>query len=52
MGMVSSTDGEKRNAYVFLLGKPGGKISLGGPRRRRMNNTNKDLEEKELGGMD
>jgi hypothetical protein len=29
-----STNGAKRNAYIILVGKPEGKIPLGRPRRR------------------
>jgi hypothetical protein len=31
MGRASSTDGEKRNAYRILVGKPEGKRPLGKP---------------------
>jgi hypothetical protein len=34
MGSTSSTNGEKRNAYRILVGKPGGKTPLGRPRHR------------------
>jgi hypothetical protein len=34
MGRACSTDGEKRNAYRILVGKPEGKRPLGRPRRR------------------
>jgi hypothetical protein len=34
MGRVYSTNGEKRNAYKILVGKPEGKIPLGRARRR------------------
>jgi hypothetical protein len=37
--------GEKRNAYRILVGKPGGKIPLGRPRRRWVNNIKMDLRE-------
>jgi hypothetical protein len=43
MGRACSTNGEKRNAYMILLGKPGGKRPLGRPRRRWMNNIRMDL---------
>jgi hypothetical protein len=33
-----STDGEKRNAYRLLVGKPEGKSPLGSPRRRWLDN--------------
>jgi hypothetical protein len=34
MGETCSTNGEKRNAYRILVGKPEGKRQLGRPRRR------------------
>jgi hypothetical protein len=34
MGGPCSTNGEKRNAYRLLVGKPEGKRPLGRPRRR------------------
>jgi hypothetical protein len=33
-----STNGEKRNTCMLLVGKPEGKNSLGGPRRRLVDN--------------
>jgi hypothetical protein len=38
MGRTYSTNGEQRNAYRILVGKPEGKIALGIPRHRRVNN--------------
>jgi hypothetical protein len=35
--------GEKRNAYMILVGKPEGKRSLGRPRRRWVENIKMDL---------
>jgi hypothetical protein len=35
--------GEKRNAYRILVGKPEGKIPLGRPGRRRVDNIKMDL---------
>jgi hypothetical protein len=35
--------GEKRNAYRLLVGKPEGKLSLGRPRRRLVNNIKMDF---------
>jgi hypothetical protein len=35
----------KRNAYWILVGKPGGKIPLGRPRRTREDNIKMDLRE-------
>jgi hypothetical protein len=37
--------GKKRNAYSLLVGKPEGKIPLGRPRRRWMDNIRMDIEE-------
>jgi hypothetical protein len=37
--------GEKRNAYRLLVGMPEGKIPLGRPRRRWMDNIRMDLGE-------
>jgi hypothetical protein len=34
MGRAGSTNGEKRNAYRILVGKPEGNRPLGRPRRR------------------
>jgi hypothetical protein len=43
MGRVFSKKGEKRNPYRILFGKPEGKIPLGRPRRRWMDNIKVDL---------
>jgi hypothetical protein len=40
-----STNGEKRNAYRLLVGKPEGKRPLGRPRRRWVDNIRMDLRE-------
>jgi hypothetical protein len=45
MGGPCSTKGEKRNAYILLVGKPKGKGPLGRPRRRWVNNIRMDLGE-------
>jgi hypothetical protein len=37
--------GEKRNAYMILVGKPEGKRPLGRPRRRSVDNVTMDLRE-------
>jgi hypothetical protein len=42
---------EKRNAYRILVGKPGGKISLGRPRRGWVDIIKMDLREMEWYGM-
>jgi hypothetical protein len=52
MGKAYSTNGEKKNAYRILAGKPEGKIPLGRPRRRWVNNIKIDLREIGSGGMD
>jgi hypothetical protein len=44
--------GEKRNVYRLLVGKPEGKISLGRPRRRWMDNMKMDLLEIGLNVVD
>jgi hypothetical protein len=43
MGGSCSTNGEKRHAYRLLVGKPEGKIPLGRPRRRWVDNIRIDL---------
>jgi hypothetical protein len=45
MGGACSTNGEKRNAYRFLVGKPKGRRSLGRLRRRWVDNARIDLVE-------
>jgi hypothetical protein len=47
MGRASSTNGEKRNAYRLLVGKPLGKRPLGRPRRRWVDNIRMNLGEVE-----
>jgi hypothetical protein len=44
--------GQKRNTYMILMEKPGGKRPLGRPKRRGENNIKMDLTEIEWGGMD
>jgi hypothetical protein len=44
MGRAYSTNGEKRNAYSLLVGKPDRKRPLGRPRRRWMENVKMVLE--------
>ena len=44
--------GERRGIYRVLVGKPEGKRSLGGPRRRWENNIKMDLQEVGREGMD
>jgi hypothetical protein len=45
MGGPCSTNGEKRNAYRLLVGKPEGKRPLTRPRRRWVDNIRMDLGE-------
>jgi hypothetical protein len=45
MGGPCSTNGEKRNAYILLVGKPDGKRPLGRPRRMWVDNIRMDLGE-------
>jgi hypothetical protein len=51
MGGACSTNGEKRNAYEILVGKPEGKRPLGRPRRRWEDNIKMDLRNRAWGGM-
>jgi hypothetical protein len=43
MGRACSTNGDKRNVYRILVGKPEGKRPLGIPRRRSVDNIKIDL---------
>jgi hypothetical protein len=52
MGGPYSTNGEKRNAYRLLVGKPEGKRPLGRPRPRWVDNIRMDLGEVRWGDMD
>jgi hypothetical protein len=52
MGGACNTNGEKRNAYRLLVGKPEGKRPLGRPRRRWVDNIKMDLGEIGWGGVD
>jgi hypothetical protein len=45
MGGPCSTNGEKRNTYRLVVGKPEGKRPLGRPRRRWVDNIRIDLGE-------
>jgi hypothetical protein len=45
MGRARSTNGEKRNAYRILVGKPEVKRPLGRPGSRWVNNIKMDLRE-------
>jgi hypothetical protein len=52
MDRACGTHGEKTNTYRILVGKPEGKKSLGGPRRRCEDNINMDLREIGWNGID
>jgi hypothetical protein len=52
MGGACSTNGENRNAYKLLVGKPEGRRPLGRPRRRWVYNIRMDLVEVGWGDMD
>jgi hypothetical protein len=52
MGGACSTDGAKRNAYRFLVGKPEEKRPLRRPRRRWVDNIRMDLGEVGWGDVD
>jgi hypothetical protein len=51
-GYVCSTNGEKKNAYRILVGKPEGKKPLGKLRYTWVDNIKMDLIEIRWGGMD
>jgi hypothetical protein len=52
MGWPCSTNGEKRNAYRLLMGKPEGKRPLERPRRRWVDNIGMDLGDVGWGDVD
>jgi hypothetical protein len=52
MGSAYSTNGEKRNAYRILVGKPEGKRLLVRPRRMWVDNIKMDLRDIGWSGMD
>jgi hypothetical protein len=52
IGGECSTNGEKRNAYRTLVGKPEGKRPQGRPRRRWVDNIKTDLREIRWDGVD
>jgi hypothetical protein len=52
MGGPCSTNGEKRNAYRLLVGKPEGKRPLGRRRRMWVDNIRMDLGEVRRGDVD
>jgi hypothetical protein len=49
MDRACSTNGEKRNAYTILVGKPERKKPLGRPRRRWEDNIKTDLKRYRMG---
>jgi hypothetical protein len=51
MGRACSTNGENRNAYRILVGKPEGKRPLGRPIHRWLDNIKMDLREIGWGSM-
>jgi hypothetical protein len=52
MGGACSTNGEKRNAYRLLVGRPEGRRPLGRPRRTWLNIIRMDLVEVGWGDVD
>jgi hypothetical protein len=52
MASTCRTNGEKRNAYRILVGKPEGKRPLGRPRRRWVDNIKMYFREIGWDGMD
>jgi hypothetical protein len=52
MDGACSTNGEKRNAYRLLVGKPKGRKPLGRPRCKWLDNIRMDLVEVGWGGVD
>jgi hypothetical protein len=51
MGKAYSTNGDARNTYKILVGKPEGKRPLGRPRRRWVDDIKIDLREIGWDGM-
>jgi hypothetical protein len=52
MGQTCSINGEKRNLYRILMGKPEGKRPLGRPARTWVDNIKMDLRETQWCVMD
>jgi hypothetical protein len=52
MRRACSTNGEKRNVYRILVGKPKGARSLGRPRGRWVDSVKMDLREIGWDGLD
>jgi hypothetical protein len=52
MGKARGTNGEKRKAYMLLVGKPEGRTPLERPRYKWVDNVKMDLEEICWGDVD
>jgi hypothetical protein len=52
MGKACSANGEKKNAYRIMVGKPEGKRPLGRPRRRWVDNIKIHLRDVVWDGTD
>jgi hypothetical protein len=52
MARACSTNGEKKNTYKILVGKPEGKRPLGRQRRRWVDNIKMDLRDTECDSID
>jgi hypothetical protein len=52
MGGACSKNGEKKNAFRILVGKPDGNKPLGRPRRRWVDNVKMDLKQIRWDGVD
>jgi hypothetical protein len=52
MGRACSTNGDKRNAYRILVGKPEGRRPLGRPRCRWVDNIKMNLRQIGSDGID
>jgi hypothetical protein len=46
MGRAYSTHGEKRNAYMVLVGEPGEKRAIASPRHRWVDDIKMDVSER------
>jgi hypothetical protein len=52
MGRACNTNGERKNTYRILVGKPEGRRPLGRPRPRWVDNIKMDFREIEWVGME